>query len=576
VIERDFELKSLTVLYLDCQTTGGGPQSSEPLEIGWKKSHLPSEEYRDAERVYSFLLKLPEGSEIPSRVQKVTGISPEDVRNGYEPEAVYAKLLEDAKHIMRFNGLSWCPLVIHYSGFEEPFIRNFHARYGSGRPFPFRFLCTHKLAKKIFPELPRRGLRAVAGYLGFSVGEMRRCTEHVNATEYVWKALLSIIRNKYGILTLQELVRWMDKTAESVPAEKSYPMPQQYLSCLPVGPGIYRMLRQNGDILYIGKAGSIKSRVKSYFHKSRKHPEHILEMLSQAKAVDVRETPSVLEAALLESDEIKRVSPPYNIALKIRPGSPYFYSSDFERVDTAPSFECRLGPFSSRDHAEKLSAMLKLLNTASREIMEKALASALGLLPEYMPDMACMSEGMDLFLDSHGYELACGNTLSAMKNISIKTWLRKKAEKKEMPEEETTEEPSPSWSPEAVCGLLESNIMRGFYEMRRASWLLMLSESSLEWEECGFGKSDRFIMVLEGGSPVCKNIYKKEEIPLPPGYLKNRLERQIGFDAVVMDRMRVLSTEIRKLVSRKCYVRVRLGRTNCLDSLKLGRLFFWI
>jgi hypothetical protein len=56
--------------------------------------------------------------------------------------------------------------------------------------------------------------------------------------------------------------------------------------------------------------------VNSYFQSRRKHSEHILEMLTQAKDLDVTVTGSALEAAVLESDEIKTFKPPYNMALR--------------------------------------------------------------------------------------------------------------------------------------------------------------------------------------------------------------------------------------------------------------------
>ncbi len=57
-------------------------------------------------------------------------------------------------------------------------------------------------------------------------------------------------------------------------------------------------------------------RVKSYFQKKSRHPEHILEMLSQAVEISFKITPTALQAAVLETDEIKKYTPPYNKALK--------------------------------------------------------------------------------------------------------------------------------------------------------------------------------------------------------------------------------------------------------------------
>jgi hypothetical protein len=91
-------------------------------------------------------------------------------------------------------------------------------------------------------------------------------------------------------------------------------MPREIRLSLPDGPGVYRLLRSNGDILYIGKAASLHDRVNSHFRKQHGIHERTLEMLSQARAIAFEATATPLEAALLEADEIKRHRPPYNIA----------------------------------------------------------------------------------------------------------------------------------------------------------------------------------------------------------------------------------------------------------------------
>ena len=81
-------------------------------------------------------------------------------------------------------------------------------------------------------------------------------------------------------------------------------VPRDVRLSLPTAPGIYRMLRTDGSVLYVGKAASLHHRVNSYFRKQAGVPERSLEMLSQARAISFDVTPSPLEAALLEPDEI--------------------------------------------------------------------------------------------------------------------------------------------------------------------------------------------------------------------------------------------------------------------------------
>jgi DNA polymerase III subunit epsilon len=87
--------------------------------------------------------------------------------------------------------------------------------------------------------------------------------------------------------------------------ERVFPMPAAIRQALADKPGVYRMRSLGGDLLYIGKAKSLKKRVTSYFRSKAPHPEHILEMLSQAQNIDFSLTESALEAAVLETDEIK-------------------------------------------------------------------------------------------------------------------------------------------------------------------------------------------------------------------------------------------------------------------------------
>jgi len=83
---------------------------------------------------------------------------------------------------------------------------------------------------------------------------------------------------------------------------------------LPDSPGVYYFLGKDKGVLYVGKATSLKDRVKSYFSKDiilTRGPK-ILKMLEEAEAIEWKTTPSVLEALILEANEIKRLQPVAN------------------------------------------------------------------------------------------------------------------------------------------------------------------------------------------------------------------------------------------------------------------------
>lgn len=83
---------------------------------------------------------------------------------------------------------------------------------------------------------------------------------------------------------------------------------------LPDAPGVYYFLGAREKVLYIGKATSLRDRVRSYFRDDLLHArgKHILDMVALATDMTWKTTDSVLEALILEAAEIKKHQPPYN------------------------------------------------------------------------------------------------------------------------------------------------------------------------------------------------------------------------------------------------------------------------
>jgi len=85
---------------------------------------------------------------------------------------------------------------------------------------------------------------------------------------------------------------------------------------LPKSPGCYFFLNEKGDIIYIGKAANLKSRVLSYWQKSANHTPAKYSMLKQVDDIRWMETDTEIEALLLEANLVKKHQPPYNVALR--------------------------------------------------------------------------------------------------------------------------------------------------------------------------------------------------------------------------------------------------------------------
>ena len=87
------------------------------------------------------------------------------------------------------------------------------------------------------------------------------------------------------------------------------------LKTLPARPGVYRMQDARGDVLYVGKAKTLKNRVNSYTQVTRL-PKRLQRMVSQTRTMTIVTTRTEAEALLLEAQLIKRFRPPYNVLLR--------------------------------------------------------------------------------------------------------------------------------------------------------------------------------------------------------------------------------------------------------------------
>ncbi|MDE1466257.1 excinuclease ABC subunit UvrC [Aurantiacibacter sp. D1-12] len=109
---------------------------------------------------------------------------------------------------------------------------------------------------------------------------------------------------------------------------------KEVVATLKPKPGVYRMLDARGDVLYVGKARSLKARVSNYT-QIKGLTNRLQRMVSQTRAMEIVTTNSEAEALLLEAQFIKRFRPPYNVLLRDDKSFPFILlreGHDYPRI----------------------------------------------------------------------------------------------------------------------------------------------------------------------------------------------------------------------------------------------------
>lgn len=280
-------LAEVTFCVLDLETTGGDPATCAITEIGAVK-------VRGGEPLGTFRTFVNPGTTIPRAITVLTGITEAMVERAPPVEAVLPTLLE-------FVGRS--VLVGHNLRFDVAFLDA--ALLRSDRPrLGLRTVDTCALARRLVrDEVPNCRLGTLADRFRLPHRPTHRALDDALATADLLHALLERAA-AYGVTGLDDLL--------ALPRIGSHPQAAKLrlTASLPRRPGVYLFRNRLGQVLYVGKATDLRSRVRSYFSSDDRRK--VGPMLREAAAVDHHPCGSPLEAAVLEARLLHALRPPYN------------------------------------------------------------------------------------------------------------------------------------------------------------------------------------------------------------------------------------------------------------------------
>ncbi|HET9241644.1 MAG TPA: GIY-YIG nuclease family protein [Oligoflexus sp.] len=541
-------------ILFDVQTTGTNPETSDIIEAGWGLYHAGADPLTVDWQVR--LVAPRDSVNLSRRIQKLTGLAASTWTD--ETAISYEELSSQLSSFLHEH--AGLPILVHYARFKRPFLfKALHDAHVEGLEGLWslmneRMACTYELARRMMPHLKSYSLRAVAGYAGYSLGDKKRSRDHLIATAYIWKYMVAEGSTAH-------------KSATTLPLQD--PGIRQKRLSLPDAPGVYYFLDQAERILYVGKASSLKHRLNSYFRGQKTKGSRLNEMLTRAVDFRFRVVRTELEALFLESDEIKRIDPPYNRLLK----------TDERRVQ---SFRLKdwLLPSEKFPDAPRWAAQLwgPLLSVWNFQWLLSITGAA--VKPEAIPSKrwldAYFSE--DVLEDAKGLIFATrepdAETWQDWARKVWETWLveREQEDDESLEEDEPEAEPhdeDAEATPEEAAAFIQHTLLHALRQLHRARWLLRLMDCTISWQFRG-GDAPVYYLRMQAGVPTWM-----DEAPDPGAFLpRSRWERLQEIDLPTHDRLTILYSEIRKGLKRGDQLRLCLRPGLVLDQDRLRTQLF--
>lgn len=272
----------------DIETTGGNAENGKITEL--------SLFVHDGEKVVDELTTLlnPE-MDIPPFVSSLTGITNKMV-------AKSPKFYEIAKQLVEMT--QDCVLVAHNSEFDYSFLKEEFSRLG----YKYRrnTICTVEMARELLPGHASYSLGKLSADLGIKVKGRHRARGDAMATVSLFERILDHPDFEQTLEALLDYDLYDVRTHGH--------LPKQLIDELPESTGVYFLRNKEESLIYVGKSKNIRKRIMQHLSNDRRKKG--MKMANSIHHISYEHTGSELVALLLESAEIKRHKPLFNVAQK--------------------------------------------------------------------------------------------------------------------------------------------------------------------------------------------------------------------------------------------------------------------
>jgi DNA polymerase III epsilon subunit family exonuclease len=326
-------LEDAVYVVVDLETTGLRPGSSGICEIGAVR-------LRGFEVEAEFETLVNPGMPIAAAASAVTGLRDEQLRGAPGPARAVRSFLAFAGDAV---------LVAHNARFDLAFLDRETERL-TGSRIGAPVLDTVRLARTLLAgRVPGFGLAQLAWFLDTAERPCHRALPDARATGELLLALIGLAQER-GARTVADLAELSATRARRL-------LDKRHLAFgAPTRPGVYRFVGRNRQVLYVGRARDLRSRLRSYFRSDRQRPA-VEAALAAADSIEWQVTGSELEAALEELRLIRELRPPGNARVS-RPERQVWLRARGDAV-VASSRPSPVGPLRSRRTAQLAARVLR-------------------------------------------------------------------------------------------------------------------------------------------------------------------------------------------------------------------------